>query len=286
MKVFFGFKFLVGFRHIVEYVDNGTAGNGYQLGEEVSTYNIGEAGWNPIVNTSSGTGDDIIYTFTATTSDNIFSVIFKISGSVLDLENNLTLTPNSVKIDVEIHDFPYTTTGSSLALWTYLNTKFKQEVRGETHEESEGFANHESEIQIGLPSDETQGFFSWVETADADGKTIDVLNTPLEDRTSSEGGLLPEEKSTRVYYSFLTTDAVDIVWDPKVGVISQQTVEAVEEFESSIIEESNTINLDESSTTDPNDSLTVSGFSDVAGFEFLAIFLSVGAIIAYRSKTK
>ncbi|MHA2364192.1 MAG: hypothetical protein ACXAC7_09560 [Candidatus Hodarchaeales archaeon] len=230
----FSFKYRVEFKKIIEYVDEGVFGNGYQSGEDVSDYKIGQSGWNPFSYTedTSTVVNESIHVFTASTNDGVFSLTFKIAGSILDL-GNATLTPNSIKIDVGLSDFPYTVNDSSLTIKTKVETEYEQELKDESTEEGTGFSDNETEIKIGSLTDETQGFFSWANTAIADGKIIEVISAPLVDTSEEEDDLEEGEMSFQTFFSFNTTNAQNIVWDPKVGVISQGTVEELNKIESS-----------------------------------------------------
>ncbi|MHA2030092.1 MAG: hypothetical protein ACW99A_03370 [Candidatus Kariarchaeaceae archaeon] len=222
-------KYEIEFQKIIEYVDIGVVGNGYQKGEEVSEYDIEDVAWNPILYTTevvdvTGANINVI---TAETSDGVLVLVMKIAESLLDLENGVTLSPNSLKIDVEIHNFPYNTTGSSLAIKSKLKSETEFKVEDDTTEEGTGFAFDESQVSIGL------GFFSWAETAVADGNVISVVSSTLEATTEEEQDedKLETEIEQKIFFSFNASDAKDIVWDPKVGVVSQGTQELIQSIE-------------------------------------------------------
>ncbi len=208
-------RFRVEFKEIIEYLDVNTTGNGYQDGEELSVYEIGESGWKPLGYTTETVDNVDIHVFTATTDDLVFKVVLRIAGAFLDLEN-FTLTPNAVKIDVEINNYAYTSNASSLALMTKVKAELEQEIEEESSEEEEGLTTNEQEIS--LDTSDFEGFFSWKETALADGQEIQVLNSQLADGSQDEDDLLEGESCMKIYFSFIAVTPVNIYWDPKVGV--------------------------------------------------------------------
>lgn len=247
----------VEFQEIVEYVDIGVVGNGYQDGEEVSEYDIEDVDWNPISYTTEIVNGANVNVIRAETSDGVFVLVMKIAEALLDLENGVTLTPNSLKIDVEIHNFPYNNTGSSLALKSKLKSETEFKVEGDSTEETTGFAFDESQVSIGL------GFFSWAETALADGDVVSVVSSTLEATTEEEqdDDKLETEVEQKIFFSFNTTDAQDIVWDPKVGVISEGTVQQIAAIESKY---------------------AAGDSSSAPGFGFWMILVSLGVVQALR----
>lgn len=212
-------RYKIKFEQIIEYLDNGTVGNGYQAGEEVSFYRLDKVEWNAIVQSVETVGLDEINVFSVSTMDGVFTLVMKISSSIINLENT-TFTPNSLKIDVEFRDFPYQGNNTSLALESKVKSVSKQEVKHETEEELSGLGNNETQVSIGTNG---EGFFSWAEYALADGVNIDVLSSSLTDSTNEEDDLEVGENSGKLYFSFIVANASEIIWDPKVGVVSEGT---------------------------------------------------------------
>jgi hypothetical protein len=215
-------KYKVEFEDIIEYVENDTVNLGYQDGEEISIYKLEDQEWNDLLHEITPVNGEEIHTFTASTTDGVFSLIMKISGALFTLENNAMLTPNSLKVDVKISNFPYTSETSSLALKTKIKTETETEVEEDTDEEGVGFASNEAQVALGVVG-ESQGFFSWAENATADGSEIDVLSSSLQevavDDEDHDEDLDENETSEKLYFSFVAVNASDIVWDPKVGVV-------------------------------------------------------------------
>ncbi|MCH8905557.1 MAG: hypothetical protein IH840_00580 [Candidatus Heimdallarchaeota archaeon] len=269
------FQFEVEFERIIEYVDNGTS-DGYQVGEEVFIYEIGETDWNDIVHLVTTIDGSEVNIFTAMTTDGVFTIILKISGSITDL-GNATLTPNSLKMDIEIHDFPYTSTDSKLAIKAKVETESESEQRDESTEETSGFGSEEAEIFIGNAA--AQGFFSWAEYALADGSNVTVITSALTESDDPDEDLEEGKTSNTMYFSFNVTNSQDIVWDPKVGVQSQGTelgLIAIEEKYSSL-RNTATASLASQSPTSP--------ISGLPGFEFWLV-LSMFALFQVSIRIK
>ncbi len=217
-------EFRVEFREIIEYLDNDTTGSGYQPGVDtiVSRYRIGDHLGNDINYTIQTINNAQVHIFEITTTDGVFTVTFKLPEAVLNVSKGVVLTPNALKIDVEINNFPYQGSDTSLSLLTKVKTKTKYEMKDHTEHEDLGISANESELALPAPDNSTAGFFSWAETASADGQTISVVNTrPLPD-TGDDGDEDHEagEESRVIYFSFIAVQPKNIYWDPKVGVLT------------------------------------------------------------------
>ncbi len=212
-------EYRVKFDRIIEYIENDQPG--YQEDEDVflSEYKFKE--WDNIIYDVSLIDGEEVNIINASTSDGMFTLVLRYAGSILDLaDSDATLTPNSIKIDVIINDYSYTDSDSSLALRSKIQTKAKTEQEHESDEEEAGFAEDESQVAVAL--DSFSGFYSWADFAFADGVQIDVVSSSLLDDDEDEE-LEVGETSQKLYFSFITTDASEIVWDPKLGVVSQGT---------------------------------------------------------------
>lgn len=222
-------KFKVKFKSIVEYLENGTT-TGYQKGEEVFKYKLEDQDFDDITYEMVTVDTVDTHIFSVSTSDGVFTAIIKISGS-LALDGETTLTPNSLKIDIVIENFPYTAADSSLALESRLKTKFHKEVESDTDEEAAGFTSGESAVSFG-----ESGFFSWADTADADGTTIDVVTSTIikleddDDEDEHEEGDEETETEEKMFFSFVTKGAAKIYWDPRVGVVSEGTAALLQDI--------------------------------------------------------
>ncbi len=217
-------EFRVEFREIIEYSENGTADSGYQPDSDtlVTRYRLQDHLGNDINYTTQTINGALVHVFEVITTDGVFKVIFKLPEAVLNVSSGVVLTPSALKIDVEINNFPYQGNDTSLALLTKVKTKTKYELKDHTEHEDLGFSQNETEVELPAPDNSTSGFFSWAETAIADGQTISVVNTqPLPD-SNDDGDNDHEEGETsrRIYFSFIAVQPSHIYWDPKVGVLT------------------------------------------------------------------
>ena len=209
---------------IVEYKDNGTQGDGYQSGVDTvigneSSYKLADQQWNNFEYAQSDVNGYTLYTVTASTVDGVVKLVLKLSTGIVDV-NSTTLVPDSLKFDFEIHNFPYAANDSSLALVTKIKSESQQEVQNDTTHEKAGFSSNEAEVNLG-----GNAFFSWVQSALADGTSVPVVASSLVNTDNQESDLSEGEHSTKMSFAFIATNASDIVWDPEVGVVSQSAQE-------------------------------------------------------------
>ncbi len=247
-------KYAVEFDEIIEFIDTGTVG--YDNETILTEYEIGKAGWEPLVyseNTTSG-----LIKINATTLDGIFSLYMRLStGFVMD--NDVIISPTSLKIDVIINEFVYASSGSKLAVKAHMKTSSEVKVDHESEDELEGVAKNETEVEVS--DGNSTAFFSWSDFAYADGNLVDVITSSLTDSSDEKG-----EASSKMYYTFDVVDATKIIWDPKVGIIS----EASKQNLASVI----------------SDTVSQEGNTDaIAGFQFIALLVFI-LPIAIRRKIK
>lgn len=203
----------VEFQSIIEFLANSTGG--FQSNQTVSTYNIGDAGWNPM-NYSYVNGVHIIK---ATTKDNVFTLLLKLSDTIVQ-SGNVTLTPNALKIDVIINNFPYNRSDTSLALATKVKTGGETHYENSSQQVADGFAKDEQQLSVNTTA--ASGFFSWADKALADGNAVNVIHSNIV-RTSNETDLGDGETATLLLFAFNAVHPKNITWDPRIGVISQGT---------------------------------------------------------------
>ncbi|KXB04061.1 hypothetical protein AKJ48_03430, partial [candidate division MSBL1 archaeon SCGC-AAA261O19] len=192
-------EYEVEFDAIIEFADNN--GNGlYDEGEEIYEYDLEDASFDPIQNTSENVSGVTVYTITMQTSDGVFKAIVHTSGKPITV-NGENVTPNEVKIDIEITNFPYQENNSKLALKTELDSELEVEEEKREIEETD-----EEEVQV--TSGNYGGFFSWKKTALVDGVSKPVKSTNISDD--------PEEGDRELYLIY--EHGNKIVHDPKIGV--------------------------------------------------------------------
>lgn len=268
-------EYRVKFDEIIEFTDENVPG--YQNETLLTRYEIGKVGWLPLEHTNNVSSG--LITINATTVDGVFSLILRMSNTFMN-DENATLSSNSLKIDVLINNFPFATTGSKLAVKALLKTESDMNVDDESEDELEGIASNETEV--GITSASASGFFSWSDLAEVDGVIVDVLTSALSNSTADEG-----EPSSMMYYTFNATDPVNIVWDPKIGVVS----EAAKSLYKAIVDPPVTSSSSTSETSTVNTSTSVaeskteeSSDDGVPGFEIWVFFSLVGLVFAINRK--
>ncbi|MHA2233352.1 MAG: hypothetical protein ACXAB4_12790 [Candidatus Hodarchaeales archaeon] len=218
----------VEFLSLTEFTD--LNGNGYlDAGDtELSTMDLSKAKYDDFQYLISTTTDgETLYEVWTQTNDSIFLVrMYVLSGfGVID---GSTVTPTEVKIDIEIHDYPYVNNGS-LALRLELKTEVETEVEkdDESPDEAEGLAAFEEAVAF-TSSSSYLGFFSWVMTAMVDGVSAAVVSGPLESKESKTETEQDEDETEfeleikgEMVLSY--PYGIDIVHDPKVGVVTSST---------------------------------------------------------------
>jgi hypothetical protein len=267
-------EYRVKFDEIVEFIDEGAPG--YQNESLLTRYEIGKSGWELIEFSNNLTSG--LITIKATTSDGVFTLIMRLANNFMQ-EDNVTLSPNSLKIDVLINDFDFNSTVSKLAVKAILKTEFEVEVDDVSEDELEGIASDETEV--GVSSATASGYFSWSDLAMVDGQLINVISSSLSDSSDEEG-----EVSSKMYYTFNTTAPTNILWDPKVGVISQAAKSSYQE----IVAAKAVVTSDPvSSTTDTaqtstepveNDDKT----SDAPGFQIWVFLTIIGLVFVSKRR--
>ncbi len=242
------FKFRVDFNKIVEYKNlNGSAYNGTGA---VSTYDLSNATWSPLSTVVDQYGT---YTITASTSDNVFTLVIHVASQIVK-KDNVTITPNALKIDVKINNYAYKGTQTSLALGTKIKTTATQRVENSSYDEENHFASNEKELNMTQAG--VSGFFSWANWVYADGKNASVLTSKFQNISSEEHDLSVGEHASRVFFSFNAIQPKKVFWDPKIGVVSQSTSAALQSIAQKYLG-------------------TTSLPSGVPGFEFIAVFAMI-----------
>ncbi|MHA2501497.1 MAG: hypothetical protein ACXAE3_01310 [Candidatus Kariarchaeaceae archaeon] len=209
-------KYRVNFDQIIEFSESGaTAGYEEDVDQVVSEYELDKAVWEPLAYDEEIIDGVTLYTATATTSDGVVSLVLKLSTGIADV-NSTTITPNAIKIDVIIDGYVYEGNGTYLALQADIKTESETEFDEESEDETNGFAENEEEIRVDTA--DASAFFSWVETANADGVDIAVIASSLQESDDDDDDIEEGEKHEIIYFTFDAVQPEKIVWDPKVGV--------------------------------------------------------------------
>ena len=138
-----------------------------------------------------------------------------------DNRTTVTYSPNTIKMDFSIVNFPWTNSSGSaklaLEVRVAANDKVKrQERQGQTLEK-------DKKIMVGdVTTDAAVGLFDWFATADADGAEIQIHSTPLRPlRPDDAPDMAPDVgmKEDVFVFTFMTAAQPSaITWDPEVGM--------------------------------------------------------------------
>lgn len=200
-------EFKVKFYSIIEYIDQDDNGVfNESVDQTVQEYRLDQVTYDPINYTTEVTADNsTLHIITISTNDSVFLLRLIVVTEFTMIDGNL-ITPTQAKLDIEIHNFPYNDSNSTLALQTKLEATQEYEHDGETEDETEGRSEKEEEVEITMGG--FVGFFSWAETALIDGFNQTVKSSPVED----------DEGSTDQKIFLNYPRGTHIIHDPKIGV--------------------------------------------------------------------
>jgi len=240
------FDYKLRFSQIVEFLDS--TNNGFDsLDIVVRNYTLGldSNGWKTVTDTNGTSGQRI---FTFQTGDSVFTVKATIAEEALELNDSAVhLSPNEIKLDVIIENFPYSQVGTSLALVGKLQSKL--ETKDKTTDSG----------TQGTDLGGSSAYLTWFKTFQADGVDHDVTASMDEDvetdddydddgdddgkdsaSESGDGGHGGErrrhggddggddngdgeddvEKATRITWSFVYSGQPNqLYWDPTLGTV-------------------------------------------------------------------
>lgn len=201
----------LAFKQMLEYEDANGNGELDPTDEVLSTYDLENATFDDLVHTDATASDGrMMHTITARTSDGVFAMVSRTTETRTQTQSG-DLSPNLMKIDIEVQDYQWTRTTSRLALRLTVETQGPV-----THVTDPAQREYMEEGEAGLEvaDGEQTGFTTWVRTCQVDGASKQVRAQLYED---AEG--------TSLYFNYEQGDA--IVHDPKLGV----TIPALELFD-------------------------------------------------------
>jgi hypothetical protein len=151
-----------------------------------------------------------IETYKYTISRGIFTIGIKMAVEDV-IDENMKISPNSVKIDVEVHDFPYSTkVPTRLAISSTVRSKTTSKVSGE-----HAIINHQ--LIFDNDPDMPLGSYSWIPTAQYidTGAAKDIPMTAWTSETQ-------RGNNYDIFYTFVTLDdnmhPDSLIWDPTLGL--------------------------------------------------------------------
>ncbi|MFQ5980425.1 MAG: hypothetical protein ACE5OZ_19995 [Candidatus Heimdallarchaeota archaeon] len=211
----------VEFLSLVEFSDSN--GNRYlDINDtEYSTYSFTKDLFSDLKWLKSTTDDnESLYKIWTQTTDGVFLIrLYVVSG--FGTINGSTITPTEVKIDIEIHNYPFANNGS-LALRLELKTEVETEIekKDESPDEAEGLATNEE--ALAFTSSSYLGFFSWAMNVTVDGVEKPVVASPyaaLETEIDNDDD--ETELRQKGEISLTYPHGNDIIHDPKIGVVTE-----------------------------------------------------------------
>lgn len=192
----------VTFRQMFEYEDmdgDGQLGPGDEI---VSTYDLEKAKWDNLEHADESAEDGkMVHTITARTSDGVFAMVSKTTETRTQTQSG-EISPNLMKIDLVVEDFPWTRTTTRLALRAAVQTEGPV-----THISDPAQREYMGENEAGIETveDGDTGFYTWVRSADVDGAADQVRSRVTND-----------VEGTAITFNYAQGDS--IIHDPKLGV--------------------------------------------------------------------
>ncbi len=197
--------FQVKFENLTEYVDQDGDGV-FNATRDQRIQDIVLDSFKSITYTTQSRAiNENLHILTISTTDDIFILRTIALENFADINGSL-LTPGEVKVDVEIQNFPYLNTNSSIALGISVVSSSDFEPEAETYDERESFGTNE--VALATTMNNFTGFFSWNNTALIDGSVSAPVNRSM---LISEG-----EEQKRFYLCY--PNGTVILHDPKIGV--------------------------------------------------------------------
>jgi len=195
--------FTVSFDSIVEFTYKN--GDAYVPGTDTpkKTYSLGQVNWDKF--SCNQADSDWVCTASSIGTSNKLTVDFKFSSEPFQ-EGPVEIANTDMKITLTLSDFQYAATDSSLALCFSGSSKedFKQTTDGVKSKER----------KMGS----TDFFFTWLETIQADGTDVDVVDSPIVNSDSN---------GAKKFAFCLSVDAKapkTLVYDPVIGISPATTL--------------------------------------------------------------
>jgi len=189
---------------ILEYLDEDANGI---YDDEMDTY-LGEyiiEEFLPIVYTTETIEGKITHKLIIETTDGVFLAQVFIVEVITDI-NEIIVTPMEIKIDFEIHNYPFIMEEESLlALLVHFQTNAAYGWNERSHAEEEGYEDDETEVE--MKNRDATSFFAWLNKAKADDVVVEVVGSPLKD----------SENGKKIYLNY--PHATHIIHDPKIGIV-------------------------------------------------------------------
>jgi outer membrane biosynthesis protein TonB len=189
-------ELVIQFIQLIEYIDTGN--DGLDEGDIKATYPL-EGFTYEVNDLETSTDNEILHEIIATSTDGVF-VVRVLAPEGFAVLDGIQIEPTTLKIDIEIHNFPYTEESSQIALDTKIETSASDFDLLMEGEELVGVST-----TIGGYSAE----FTWVSTVIVDDEDYPVGVEIFEEESS--------EESLELKLFLLYPHGEHIVHDPKLG---------------------------------------------------------------------
>ncbi len=201
---------------LIEYNDINSNGKYDHNDAIISNIMMSDAKFTNITYTNNTTPDNKIVSILEThTLDNVFSITIYVASEQTSFLNNV-ITPEEIKIDFNIIDYPFMNQISQLALITKVETPFAITPEQNTYDEEKGTAFQENGLNISSVSH--RGFFSWANVATIDNTSYPV-NVTVISETEQTFTQDNQETYNQTQVIFSYPRGQSITHDPKIGVI-------------------------------------------------------------------
>lgn len=202
------------FRRLVEFVDNTTNPtnlvNAFDSQDTVvQQIDFQSLTWHMYYSRSSVNNQNVYsIVVNATKGAMLVEFSFFVSSGFVN-QSNYMLTPNAVKFNLEIKNFPFRQSNSQLAAEVKIkNDVQNRQIENETEDSKNGYSGPQQ--QLAFNNNSVGAFFSWAKSYSADGVNKTIIVSPVTTDTTGEG------TQAKMYFNF--AQAKDIFWDPEVGV--------------------------------------------------------------------
>jgi hypothetical protein len=165
--------------------------------------------WKPAQLTTRTVNGGTIYDFLIDTTNGQFGLFGHVVTQKFS-NSSATYTPNAVKLDYLVRNWTYASTGSKLALESFVDTDVD-------------CRNSDGQGRVDVDSrkdNKVKGNFGWKPFVNGDGTVYPVAATSFQ-KTGSNG----TRGSYRIYHTFQTKNRIQLFnWDPSIGVSAGNSV--------------------------------------------------------------
>jgi len=169
--------------------------------------------------------------FTITSASNLpgggqLTLDLVISTGVVS-NGNTTLTPNVIKQDIGVYNFPWKGTNSSLAIQAYVVSKGVRAYKTSNNINNDGDPNSLDQITISGGAQVSGGFFSWdskvYQGGKVSGAVVRINTSGLVEADNTSVNVAAGETIGAIFFTLASQPTNYIFWDPVVGANVAET---------------------------------------------------------------